>query len=223
MSTAVSTTNYSVGMPDVYFCNTSVTSNTVTTTSAYADLKSLMNAIAVDASTAARVLYSLGNFEEASLTPEYTTLDHYISSNGSRVKDKSIVTEKNLTVTVSVDEISVKNLERFFMAVDDDSTAAAVLENVAAEGSALLVFRSAYGNNFIYVIPRCALISNGDFAFSGEAWIKAGLKLNILALTGFNPQTLTVTKATKPPGISDAPYGYIQVESSFGTFYHRTA
>lgn len=224
MSTPVSSSNYAIGMPDVYFCNTNVTNNTVTTTSAYADLALILTGIANDASTAARLLYTLGNLDTCSLTPTYTTLDHYIVVNGSRTKDKSIITEKNLSITATFDEMNVGNLQRFLMATNDDSTAGAVMENVAAEGSAVLVYKSTYGTNFMYVIPRCALISEGDLAFSGEAWIKGGLKLNVLSLTGFNPTSIgTITPGSLPSDITSAPFGYIQTEASFGNFYYDLA
>lgn len=230
MSTPITTSSYSIGMPDVYFCNTAaaLASNTVTTTTAYADLGKILNAISVDGSTSARALYSLGNLPECSLTPEYTTLDHFISSNGARLKDKTIITEKNLTINITFDEINIKNLERFLMATDEDSTAALVMDAVAAEGSACLVYRSTYGNNFMYAIPRCTITANGDLAFSGENWISGGLKMSVLALTGFNPESVQVNASfTKPTFLSStatAPYGWIQTEaSSAGTFKHTTA
>jgi hypothetical protein len=222
MSNPISSTNYSIGMPDVYFDNTGVTNNTVTTTTANSCLRTLLNAIAVDGSTAARALYSLGNLSEASLTPEYSTLDHFISVNGSRLKDKTIITEKNLSINLTFDELNMKNLERFLMATDDDSTAAAVMDTVAPEGSAVLVYNSAYGTSFFYAIPRCTLTANGDLAFSGENWITGGLKLSVLALTGFNPTALAAGHGTLPVGLTSAPYGWIQNETSFGTFYYTT-
>lgn len=228
MSTPITSTNYSIGMPDVYFCNTAVTNNTVSTTSAYADLGDLLNAIAVDGSTAARASFSLGNLPECSLTPEYTTLDHFISSNGSRLKDKTIITEKNLTINITFDEINMGNLERFLMATDEDSSVGIVMDAVAAEGSALLVYRSAYGNNFLYAIPRCTITANGDLAFSGENWISGGLKLSVLALTGFDPESCAVNASfTLPtlPASTTAPYGWIQTEASAvsGGFKYTTA
>jgi hypothetical protein len=157
------------------------------------------------------------------MTPAYTTLDHFIVVNGSRTKDKSIVTDKNLTITMTFDEISLDNLEKFLMATDDDSTAGSVLTNVAAEGSAVLVYKSTYGVNFLYAIPRVSIIAEGDMAFSGEAWIKGGLKMTVLALTGYNPNNLVTKQFAKVPGLTSAAYGWIQTEASFATFNYRLA
>ena len=74
MSTPISSGNCSIGMPDVYFCNTGVTNNTVTASNAYTNLGTLLDAIAVDGSTTERATYSMGNLAEASLTPAYTSL-----------------------------------------------------------------------------------------------------------------------------------------------------
>ena len=221
----VDTENYSIGMPDVYFCNTATVegTGTVTPTTALLDLASILNAVGTDSSTEERALYSLGNLPEASIAPEYSTLDHYISDKGTRKKDKEIVTEKNLAITLSSDEFSIENIQRFLMA-DTDGTASELMGSVAPEGSAVLVYDSDYGNPFLLAIPRCTLTSEGELAFASEDWMASGITLSVLSLSGFDATTLDLNAGINPPdGVTDAPYGYIQSEKDFGDFYSTTA
>lgn len=210
-------------MPDVYFCNKNVSSNQVTTTSAALDLAILLNAVGgtAAADTSTRGKYTLGNLPEASITPEFTTLDHFISDKGSRKKDKTVVTEKTMAITLAFDEINFKNINRFLMG-DGSTHAGAVMEEVLLEGSAVLVFKTDIGNSFLYAIPRCTLTPDGDFGFNGEDWMNASIKLDVLSLAGFNPENISMTNGNNPTSdgshtVKLAPYGYIQTEHDFST------
>lgn len=227
MST-LSTGNYTIGMPDVYFCNKNVSNNIVTTTSAAADLAILLDGIAgtTAADTSTRGRYTLGNLPEASVTPGFTVLDHFISNKGARKKDKTVITEKNMAITLKFDEINFKNVTRFLMG-DGSTEGAAVMEEVLAEGSAVMVFKTDIGQSFIYAIPRCSLTPEGDFPFSGEDWMGASIKLDVLDLAGFNPANLSLSDCSNPTTdgshtIKLAPYGYIQTEHGFGATFQTT-
>lgn len=218
----VSTDNYSIGMPDVYFCNTSTpVGESVTVTNALTDLATLLDAVADSTSATDRTLYSLGNLPEASISPEYNSLEHYVSNKGAREKDKEVITEKNLSFSLSFDEINISNVQRFLMA-SMDGTSSALMSEVANEGCALLVYKTDIGNSFLLAIPRCTLIADGEIAFASEDWMSGNLTLKVLSLSAFDASALTLTGATVPTGTTSAPYGYIQSEEDFGTFYITT-
>ena len=224
------TDSYAIGTPDVFFNNTATKAagGTVTLASACSDLSALLNAIGADstATIANRQKFTLGNLPECSIAPEYTTLDHYISDRGSRKKDKTVITEKNLKVTLSFDEISVKNVQRFLMAAQN-GTGSALMTEVAEEGSAVLVFKTDIGAPFLLAFPRVTLKASGELAFSSEDWMKGSLEMDVLALPSFSPANETFVAALQPAtlaleGVTAAdlaPYGYNQSETDFGTFY----
>lgn len=56
----------------------------------------------------------LGNTPELSTSQDQTTLDHYDSDSGLNVKDRSVITEKNMTGNLVTDNISVENIARWF-------------------------------------------------------------------------------------------------------------
>lgn len=220
----INTDNYSIGMPDVYFCNDSTPAgSSVTVANAYTDLATLLNAVGGGDSTdaTARASFSLGNLPEASIAPEYTSLEHSISNKGSKELDKEVITEKNLSFTLSFDEINVSNVQRFLMA-DMDGTASALMAEVANEGCALLVYKTDIGNSFMLAIPRCTLLADGELAFASEDWMSGNLNLKVLSLSAFDASTLSLINGNPPTGTGIAPYGYIQSEADFGTFYITT-
>lgn len=222
------TDSYAIGTPDVFFNNTATKTagGTVTLASAISDLSALLNAIGNDGSITKRQQFTLGNLPECSIAPEYTTLDHYVSDRGSRKKDKSVITEKNLKVTMSFDEISITNLQRFLMSANKTGGSALMTE-VAEEGSAVLVFKTDIGVPFLLAFPRVTLKASGELAFSGEDWMKGSLEMDILALPSFSAANTTFVAALSPATLAlegalaseMAPYGYNQTEADFGTFY----
>src|SRR3972149_8091761 len=52
----------------------------------------------------------LGNVTTFELTPNLTTLPHFSSREGVKTKDRTVVTEKSLTVRLVTDEWDVENL-----------------------------------------------------------------------------------------------------------------
>lgn len=77
----------------------------------------------------------LGNTPELNRTTESENLDHFNSDRGIRVKDKSIVLEKNDSGTFIADEISDENIALWFLAdvgVVAQSAAASVVQNIPA-------------------------------------------------------------------------------------------
>jgi hypothetical protein len=52
----------------------------------------------------------IGNVSSLETTPEVTTLEHFSSREGVKKKDKDVVTEKKMTVTMVMDEWTAENL-----------------------------------------------------------------------------------------------------------------
>ena len=77
----------------------------------------------------------LGNTPELNRTTESENLDHFNSDRGIRVKDKSIVLEKNDSGTFIADEISDENVALWFLGTQNviaQSASASVVKNIPA-------------------------------------------------------------------------------------------
>ena len=77
----------------------------------------------------------LGNTPELNRTTESESLDHFNSDRGIRVKDKSIVLEKNDSGTFIADEISDENVALWFLGTQNviaQSATASIVENIPA-------------------------------------------------------------------------------------------
>jgi hypothetical protein len=59
--------------------------------------------------------FHVGNVPTFTFTPKVTTLDHYSSMAGSRIKDLTIITEKSGEVKMDLEELTAQNLAMLLM------------------------------------------------------------------------------------------------------------
>jgi len=71
----------------------------------------------------------LGNVSSLETTPNLTTLEHFSSREGVKKKDKEVVTEKKMTVTMVMDEWTADNLAMALLGdVDTDADGNKVID-----------------------------------------------------------------------------------------------
>jgi hypothetical protein len=71
----------------------------------------------------------LGNVSSLETTPNLTTLEHFSSREGVKKKDKEVVTEKKMTVTMVMDEWTADNLAMALLGdVETDSDGNKVID-----------------------------------------------------------------------------------------------
>jgi hypothetical protein len=71
----------------------------------------------------------LGNVSSLETTPNLTTLEHFSSREGVKKKDKEVVTEKKMTVTMVMDEWTADNLAMALLGdVETDSAGNKVID-----------------------------------------------------------------------------------------------
>jgi hypothetical protein len=185
-----STNNYSIGGAHLYWMGTSVAAST---NALYLQVKNFS------------ATNSFGNITAAEITPDITYLDHYISVNGNRRKDKTVAVTKSISIPFTFDEINATNLSKFLYSSSAGGTKYIVMgtPNVPAEGTAVLFFTTDVGNDFMYVVPKCALKADGGLAFNAEDWMTGKFVLEVLHDANYNASG-TTTKA---------PYGFIDTKS----------
>lgn len=190
---ATHTNNYSVGMARFYFAETSLATRCNT----------LASHIKHDTANCAS--WDLGNVVTSEITPDITYLDHYISYAGDRRKDKTVAVTKSLNIPITLDEFSATNLEYFFGArASGKSTRKRVfsMDTLPVEGAGVLVFWTDIGKDFMYVIPKCALRTEGAaLSFNAEDWSNLPMQIEVLHSSTYYPLSGTAA--------SLAPYGYL--------------
>ncbi len=194
-SGVINSDNYTVGMAYVF----------VHTTTGSVGLASIDAQIA---SAAYHTHFCVGNTTNVEIAPDITYLDHFISINGARRKDKTVVTQKAITVTFTFDEINATNIRRFLYGHTETAASPTFIVNASPtkEFSAQIYFTTEVGRDLIYKIPRAALKADGNLSFEAEDWMTANMMLDVLYDTTFNHGSNT----------RSAPYGYICFAATSG-------
>lgn len=183
--TTINTNNYTVGAISLYFeASIAHASLLVTATPG-------QNTVGSPFRITSR---NLGNIVTGELAPDVTYLDHFISVNGARRKDKTVAITKSLTIPFTFDEINENNLKRFFLASSLGNNKLAVNEQPLQEGSVSLLFRTDVGNDFVYSIPKAIIRPDGNLAMNIESWWEAPMVIEVLHYD---------TWASKPYGVLD--------------------
>ncbi len=195
-SGVINSDNYTVGMAYVFL-------HTTTGSLGIASIDAQI------ASASYHTHFCVGNTTNVEIAPDITYLDHFISINGARRKDKTVVTSKAITVTFTFDELNATNVKRFLYGHESTSASPTFTVNASPtkEYAAQIYFTTEVGRDFIYKIPRAALKADGNLAFEAEDWMSANMMLDVLYDTNFTQGT---------PTAYSAPYGYICYAATSG-------
>lgn len=148
----------------------------------------------------------VGNCPEFTVEVTESTLDHFSSRSGLKVKDKQVVLETGYTVKFKLDEMSVKNMQMFLKATLSGTNV--LLANTVNDKEYALKFISdnPVGPNDIWQFWRCKLKPDGAFNLIGEEWSTLGFSGEGLADTAghasspyFNVTFATTTTTTAAP------------------------
>jgi hypothetical protein len=192
-SGVIDSDSYTVGMAYIYVHNTTGTTG-------------LASIDAQIASAAYHTHFCVGNTTAVEITPDVTYLDHFISINGLRRRDKTISTQNSISVNFTFDEINATNIRRFLYGETAVAASPTFIVNASPlkEVSAQVVFTTSVGKDLIYKIPKAALKSDGGLSFEAEEWMAANMMLDILY------------DSTYTHNGSAAPYGYVNFAATSG-------
>lgn len=137
----------------------------------------------------------LGFIKAASIEPVLTFLQHYNARGGMRVMDREMVTQKEIRIAATFEQVSVENLADFFGGGTPAAGKFTVLTNPIREGALTLTFEPTDAEKpyqkVVWTIAKARLKANGAFGFNDADWIGADLMIEVL-YDGDNP--------TKPYG-----------------------
>lgn len=122
----------------------------------------------------------LGNVPAVSIAQTTTQLDHFGSTGGLKIKDKSVVLQSDQVITFDSDNINVGNMTLWFGGNNNDALPAdapTTLGAIAVIGTqkpiyGALTFESdnPVGENANYWWPFVNLRPNGNLALLGDTW-----------------------------------------------------
>jgi len=145
---------------------------------------------------------SFGNVVTSEIAPEYTQVDHWVSSNGKRIKDKTVLNTSALSINFTWDEMNQNNLTKFFVGTQTASKIS-VLQNTLDEGSAVLVINTAIGEDMTYSIPKCIIRPDGAMSLNTEDWHSAAMVLDVLEYITGDSAFSNATWVSNPFGLVD--------------------
>lgn len=112
----------------------------------------------------------VGNCPSFEIEPQYERLDHFSSRAGTRVKDKSVITERRYAITFDLDEISAANLAKFFMGEVSGADVYG-LTNLDAEYAVRFQSDNPAGRNFTARFWKTSLAPNGALQLITDEWM----------------------------------------------------
>jgi len=190
----ISTDHYTIGGGELYFAAT------------IADEKMLSGS----APTFCDNAHSLGNITDVSITPDVTYIDHYVSSKGKRVKDKTVANTVSLNIGFTFDEMNYANINKFMLG-DLSGSTVKVLQNTLEEGSAVLRVNTDIGKSMVYRIPKCTLKPEGDLSLNEEDWQTGAFNLEVLEYVDGDSSNATINASWIA-----APFGILDPTVSLG-------
>lgn len=112
--------------------------------------------------------FHLGNCPSFVFTPAVTKLDHFSSMEGTKEKDKSIVTEKNGTVKITMEEFTKRNLGMLLMGDvnddDPDDITIDIFSRTALEGELRFYATNDEGPRWRFFLNKVQFTPSGDFS-----------------------------------------------------------
>ena len=175
----MATQNYTLGMVNLYF---------------YEDTSA-------DGNWASHKTWTIGNIVASTMAPEVTYLDHFTVINGTRKKDKSLITNKALAINFTFDELTAGAMKEWLLASANAESISGVgfqlypMSKGEIKGCAKLVFATEFGRDYTWHIPCAAFKPDGTFDYNAEDWMNAKGIIECLVDSA---------------GDENKPFGYVQ-------------
>lgn len=132
--------------------------------------------------------FHLGNCPSFVWTPAVTKLAHFSSMEGTKEKDKEIVTEKAATVKLTLEEFTKRNLGLLLMGdVDDsdpDNITVDIFSRTALEGELRFYATNDEGPRWRFFLNRVSFTPSGDFNPISENYANMVVSGDVFAVDG---------------------------------------
>jgi len=128
----------------------------------------------------------LGNAPEVELTPNITKLDHFSSRSGVRKKDRTVVTEKGMTLRIVLDELTVENLNMLLLGGTvttntDLSNSFQIFAESEITGAITFTGTNDVGNKVTMSLPSVSIQPSGSLGLISDEWGQIEITVEVLA------------------------------------------
>ncbi len=132
--------------------------------------------------------FHLGNCPNFVFTPGVTKLDHFSSQEGTKEKDKTIVTEKTGTVKLTLEEFTKRNLGILLMGSvnddDPDDITIDIFSTTALEGELRFYATNDEGPRWRFFLNKVSFTPSGDFSPISENYANMVVNGDVFAVDG---------------------------------------
>lgn len=149
--------------------------------------------------------YYLGNVTAMEFEPTLETLEHFSSMEGVRSKDVTVVLSKGGTITITMEELTARNLALFLLGdVDTSDPLAPSVEIFASEllsGALKFIGTNEIGPRWTFDFAKVDFVPSGSFNPISDEWgalevtgelAQSGGTFGTATLTNLEPDTLPV-------------------------------
>jgi hypothetical protein len=138
------------------------------------DLLTVGKGIGVFKPTGSTTFVDLGNCSAIELSPQFTTLDHFSSRRGVKLRDKRIITEKLAELRIVMEEWAAQNLAILLAADIDESDPTVPILNIGTLPATSGEFRF-YGTNDVgpkweVIFPSIDFLPTGKLNLISDGW-----------------------------------------------------
>lgn len=133
----------------------------------------------------------LGNVTEMAITPSMETLDHFSSREGVRKKDKTIIIEKQATVSFTLEEITPENVALQLLGSVDLAAVGGpeveIFSENAVTGALRFVGTNEVGPKITIDLWNVSITPDGDFNLISDEWNNIEVTGEVLAAPTGDP------------------------------------
>jgi hypothetical protein len=148
--------------------------------------------------------YHVGNVPTFTFTPKITTLDHFSSMEGTRLKDLSITLEKSGEVKMDMEELTARNLAMLVLGdvtIDEDGNpTVSIFSRDSLTGQLQYYATNEVGPRWYVDLLSVTFNPSGDFSPIGDTFAKLPVTGTVQAVDG-----VFGTMVLKPPVGSSIP------------------
>lgn len=129
----------------------------------------------------------MGNVSALTITPDFTTLEHFTSRAGVKLKDLTVTLEKKGTVKLTMEEITAHNFALMVLGAVNEASVGGPTVDIFSEGvitgALKFVGTNDIGPKVTVDLYNVSVTPDGDIDMISDEWNQMELTMDMLAAT----------------------------------------
>lgn len=126
----------------------------------------------------------VGNVSALTITPNLTTLDHFSSRTGTKSKDLSVVLEKQLALSMTMDEVTPDNVALMTLGTVDEAAVGGptvdIFTGTSVTGALRFVGANDVGAKVQLDLWNISFQPDGELSFISDEWNEMQITADVL-------------------------------------------